>query len=420
MRYSKPIRALTVAGALALATIAGNASAKDCKAKSSAAMSEGTYRALERIHEMISENSYKEAEERLTRMLDRGSDYEKAVVNQTLGFVYIQQEDYKRGLAAFERALAYDALPVQQQEQLQYNTGQLYIADGRYDKGIRTLEAYIAEACEPVPAEAHIQLAAAYAERKEYRKALKQVDLAIAKSEKPQETWYQLKLALHYELQEYKACADVLLILVSLVPDKPEYWKQLQGIYFEIKQDREALAALSIAHRNGLLAKESDFKNLASIFMLLDIPLRAAEVMTEGLEKNIVEKTQRNYEFLSDAWLLARELDEAIAAQQRAAEIAGDGKVWMRLAQMLAQEERWKAAIEAVDKALQAGLENAGPAYMVKGQAAFNLGQPKTAIAAFNQAKRYEKTRKQAAQWIEFVRSETVASVATGGDTASN
>ena len=101
--------ALVLAGALGMAL---PAQAKDCEAKNSATMSEGTYRALDRIHGMIAEDNYGEAEERLNRMTDRGNKYEKAVVHQTLGFVFIQQEDYKRGLAAFEQALAFDALPV--------------------------------------------------------------------------------------------------------------------------------------------------------------------------------------------------------------------------------------------------------------------------------------------------------------------
>ena len=205
----------------------------------------------------------------------------------------------------------------------------------------------------------------------------------------------------------------MLLILVSLVPDKAEYWKQLQGIFFEIKQDREALAALSIAHDQKLLSKESEYKNLASIFMLLDVPLRAAEVLAEGLDKKIVEIDKKNLEFLSDAWLVARELDKAIEAQRRAAQVSGDGEVWMRLAQMLAQEERWGDALEAVDQAIDRGVSDPGPAYMVKGQSAFGLNRPKTAIAAFNQAKRHEKTRKQASQWIDYVRSEMLAAAET-------
>lgn len=404
--------------ALLLAALIAPAHALDCDAKVQVAMSESTYRALERIHSMIAEDEYKEAEQRLLKMRDRGSNYEKAVVNQTLGFVYIQQNDYRRGLEAFEQALKLNALPPKQQEQLMYNVGQLYVAAERYQEGIRALERYLAEACDPPPPEAHIQLAAAYAETKQYRKALQQVDLAISKAKEPKETWYQLKLALHYELKEYAKCADVLLILVSLVPDKPEYWKQLQGIYFELKQDADALAALSIAHRNNMLDKESEYRNLASIFMLLDVPLKAAEAMGDGLKKGIVEENQRNLEFLSDAYLAARELELAIKAQRRAAEISGDGKVWMRLAQMLAQEERWADAVEAVDRALAAGVDDPGPAYMVKGQASYYMGRPKTAIEAFNQARRYDKTRKQAAMWIDFVRSEMVAAAAADGEGA--
>lgn len=402
--------AALVAASLVLFPASGFAQKKDCDEKGgNSSMSEGTYRALERIHEMIAEDNYKEAEERLTRMLDRGSDYEKAVTNQTLGFVYIQQSDYKRGLAAFEKALALGSLPQLQAEQLKYNAGQLYIADGNYPKGIKTLEEYMAQACGEIPPEAHIQLAAGYAEQKQFRKALVQVDKALAKSKEPKEQWLQLKLALHYELKEFPNCAEVLVSLIALVPDKPEYWKQLNGIFFEIKKDPEALAVLALANRKGHLVKESEYRNLASIYMLLDVPYEAAETMEAGISAGKVEATQKNLEFIGDAWLTAREMNKSAAALKRAAQAENSGDVWKRLAQVLTELEDWSGAIEAADEAIRAKTEDPGTAHMIKGVASFNANRPKAAIAAFRDASRFSGTRSQAQQWIAYVESELVA-----------
>lgn len=394
-------------GALLLAS--GNvwSAKKQCDERSSGgSMSEGTYRALERIHERIAENEYKDAEERLAKLLGRGNDYEKAVSYQTLGFVKIQQNDYKNGLKAFESALALGGLPQLQQEQLKYNAGQLYIADGNYPKGIRTLEEYMAEACGDIPADAHIQLAAGYAEQKQFRKAIQQVDLALSKVKEPKEQWLQLKLALHYELKEFPACAEVLVKLIALVPDKADYFKQLSGIYFELKKDPDSLAVLALAQRQGLFKKESEYKNLASVYMLLEIPYQAGETMAAALEAGKVEATEKNLEFLGDTWLAAREYRRSADALKRAAQANNNGEIWKRLAQVLAEEERWADAIEAADAAVNAGVKDAGDALMIKGLASYNANRPKTAIAAFNQALRYEESRKQARQWLSFVESE--------------
>ena len=393
--------------ALLLAAGPGWAAKKQCDERSSGgSMSEGTYRALERIHEQIAEDNYKEAEERLAKLLGRGNDYEKAVAYQTLGFVKIQQNDFKNGLQAFETALSLGGLPQLQQEQLKYNAGQLYIADGNYTKGIRTLEEYMAEACGDIPADAHIQLAAGYAEKKQFRKAIQQVDLALSKTKEPKEQWLQLKLALHYELKEFPACAEVLVKLIALVPDKVDYFKQLSGIYFEIKKDPDSLAVLALAQRQGLFKKESEYKNLASVYMLLDIPYQAGATMAAALEAGAVEASEKNLEFLGDTWLAAREYRRSADALKRAAQVNNNGDIWKRLAQVLAEEERWADAIEAADQAVKAGVESAGDALMIKGLASYNANRPKTAIAAFNQALRYEESRKQARQWLTFVESE--------------
>ena len=194
--------------------------------------------------------------------------------------------------------------------------------------------------------------------------------------------------------------------LIALVPDKADYFKQLSGIYFEIKKDPDSLAVLALAQRQGLFKKESEYKNLAAVYMLLEIPYQAAETMAAALEAGKVEASEKNLEFLGDAWLSAREYRRSADALKRAAQVENNGEIWKRLAQVLAEEERWTDAIEAADQAVKAGAKDPGDALMIKGLASYNANRPKTAIAAFNQALRYEESRKQARQWLTFVESE--------------
>src|SRR5262245_55614869 len=203
--------------------------AADCAApeKAGGDMSEGVYQDTQAAMELLSKQKYNEAIEKLSKSADKGSDYEKAVINYNLGFAYSSKNDTAGAVKAFARALSFKALPRSQSEQLQYNLGQLYIVSGQPDDGIRTLQDYIANACGKVPAEAHIFLANALAERKRYQEALPQIDLAMSKSKEPKELWLQMKLAIAYELKDYKACADALVSLIALVPARPDYWRQL-------------------------------------------------------------------------------------------------------------------------------------------------------------------------------------------------
>ena len=129
-------------------------------------------------------------------------------------------------------------------------------------------------------------------------------------------------------------------------------------------------------------------------------------VRSAALEAGKVEASEKNLEFLGDAWLSAREYRRSADALKRAAQVENNGEIWKRLAQVLAEEERWTDAIEAADQAVKAGAKDPGDALMIKGLASYNANRPKTAIAAFNQALRYEESRKQARQWLTFVESE--------------
>src|SRR5690606_35250901 len=165
------------------------------------------------------------------------------------------------------------------QEDLMFNVGQIYIADEQYDKGIATIERYLAVACEPPPATAHMMLANAYAQVSKYEPGLEQVLLALEKAEAPEESWLQLKLALHYELKDYRRSAETLVELVEIAPDNAQYWKQLSGVLLEVEEQKDALAVLALAERQGMLETEQDVKSLASIDLMLDIPDQARELV---------------------------------------------------------------------------------------------------------------------------------------------
>lgn len=372
--------------------------------KASGTLSEGTYRQLERIHDLIGKNKNSEALEKAQALVDRvGNDYEKAVVRQTMAFIYISQNNYKAAIAAFEEALKLDALPQQPYEQMLYNVAQLYFQDGQTDRTIQRMEAYFAEAMTPPVADAHILLASAYAERKRFADALPQVDTALSKVKEPKESWLQLKLALHYELKQFPQCAEVLLRLVSLVPAKEDYWKQLSSILFEIQKDKESLAVLALAERQGFLDTESELRNLANIYLLLNIPYKAAEILERGLEQKILKADEKILQLTGDAWTMAREYGKAEVVLKRAATLSDSGETYYRLGQIFVEDERWKDALDALDKAQAKGVKRMGDAAYLEGVAAFQAGNRKRAIESLRKAQNYDASRNAASQWLNHI-----------------
>ncbi len=380
--------------------------AKKPPRKSNGTISEGTYRKLERVIDSISKNEYAESEKKLKEMLENSrGGYEKAVLNQTLAFVYASTNRNALAIKAFEEAIATEAMPQQPHEQMVLNVAQLYVADNKWDKGIKFLNDYMAEACNPAP-EAHILLASAYAEQKKFRDSLFHADMALLKAKEPKESWLQLKLALHYELKEIPKCAEVLVQLLGLVPTKETYWKQLSGILFEIKKDPEALAVLALAERRGYVNEDAEFRNLANLYMYLQIPFKAGSVLQRGVDEKLVPATEKNMEFLGNAWLAAREYKKAQVAMRRAAEVSDKGELWKRLGHIFIEDEQWKSAMEALVRAKQKGVKEPGDLAFLTGVVAVELKQWKTAEAALREAMNHEKTAKAAAQWLAHLQAE--------------
>lgn len=372
--------------------------------KAAGTLSEVTYRQLERVHDLIGKNENAEALSKAEALLGRvTNDYEKAVIRQTMAFIYISQNKYKAAIAAFEEALSLDALPQQPYEQMLYNVAQLYFQDGQTDKAIERMEYYFREVTTEPPADAHILLASAYSDRKRFRDALPQVDKAIEKAKEPKESWLQLKLALHYELKQYPQCAEVLVRLIALVPAKEDYWKQLSSILFEIKRDKESLAVLALAERQNFLDTEGEIRNLANIYLLLDIPYKAAQVLEDGLERGILKPDEKTLSLTGDAWTMAREYGKAEAVLKRAAAKASDGEIFYRLGQIYVEDERWKEALDVLSQAQAKGIKKMGDAAYLEGVAAFQSGNRKAAIASLRKAQRYDESRSNATQWLNHI-----------------
>jgi tetratricopeptide (TPR) repeat protein len=278
------------------------------------------------------------------------------------------------------------------------------------DDGIRTLQEYMAESCGTISADAHIFLANALAGRKRLKEALPQIDLALSKAKAPKETWMQLKLAVHYELKDYKSCAQTLVQLISMVPDKSDYWKQLSSMFYEMKKDHESLAVLAVAERQGFLNKPHEYRNLYSIYMMLELPYKAGTMLQAAVDAGQVPADETNLESIANAWINAREPDRAEKSLKTLASISERGEYFFKLGAMYGDEERWKESKEVLAKALQkGGIKRTGEAWMRLAVAEYNLKNEPATYDALRKALNYDEIRKQAGEWLRHLTGQLAA-----------
>jgi tetratricopeptide (TPR) repeat protein len=334
----------------------------------------------------------------------RVNEYERVLMLQAFGHIYASQEKYAEAVKYFEQCLGTSALPPAAELSIRYNLGQLYLAIEQYDDAIRTLEAWLKVVENPAP-EAYMALANAYAQKQDYASALPYAKTAVAKSKEPREGWLKLLLALYFEQKQYKEAASVLETLVARFPRRT-YWIQLAALYGSLERERDSLAAYEMAYKQGFLTKSKELIRLAELYLYHEVPYKAAILLQKELESGQIESNRKAWELLANSWLHAQETEHAIPALKRAAGLSDNGNLYLRLAQLMVDRERWDDADRALASALEKGkLKRPGSAHLLRGITRFNRGQKNLAQRSFEIARNHERTRKPAEQWLRHVRN---------------
>ena len=386
----------------------------DCEAKREVPtqmLGESTYNRLSRIYEDIGDEKYEEAYAALETLAGRRlNDFEQANVAQAMGFVRASQERWDEAIRHLSRAIELDQLPNRQHFEMILQRAQLYNVQERYDEALRELDIWfcvVEDAEAKQQADVWVLKASLHVQNEEFREAVNAIDTAIEMSEDPEESWYQLKLSMHFELEEFHDSVDTLKILIDMNPTRKDYWVQLSSAYMQLEDEGNAMAALRLAYRKGLLDREQEYVQLSSLLQAQGVPRQAAEIFDEGLNREIIQGTRRNWEMVAGSWYEARNMEKALHAYEQAGAVSDDGKLDLQRAFILVNKERWEDALEALDRALEKGgltETETGNAHLLTGMSHFNRGQFESAEQAFNQAANYGRLQSAAREWLNHIR----------------
>src|SRR6056297_2837018 len=239
---------LIVAAAPSLAqTGSGTVSCGEPREVRQGTMSESVYNRMNSAFELIGEERYDRAREQFERLADSNlSDFEQATVQQALGFLASQREDYRAAIVHFSEAIRLDQLQNSAHFAMILQVAQLHNALEEYDEALEQLDFWFCVSTDEAQkvAEVWVLKASLHLQKEDYREALSAMNQAIEIAESVPESWYRLKLGILLELEEYRLAVDVAKILIEVSPDRKEYWSQLSGIYMELDENRNAMATL--------------------------------------------------------------------------------------------------------------------------------------------------------------------------------
>jgi tetratricopeptide (TPR) repeat protein len=335
--------------------------------------------------------------------------YERAQMWNFYAYVYFEQDNYPEAIKAYEQVLMQEELPEAMEQQTMYSLATLYVQQEEYQKGLDMLTKWFATQASP-SSDAYILKAQIHYQLQQYQQGidpvLKALDIARAQGREPQEGWYQLLNVFYFELENYPKVIETLTTLLQNWT-KRDYIMQLAGIYGQEGQERDTLALYESAHAMGWLERGADLVNLAQMLMSADIPYKAAKIMQDGLDAGTIESSESNWRLLAQAWQLAQDDEKALPALSRASSLADDGNLDLLLAQSYANLARWEECIEAARSGIRrGGLNRPDQINIILGSCLVEEKQYSEARTAFRAAAQDERSRRAANDYIRYIESE--------------
>ena len=369
-------------------------------------------RYLTRIHKYMEEEDWENAERELIqtarRYFKNEDSYERALINQLYGQFYALQRDYKSAIPWFEKALAKNRLPFAADLQVTYSLSQCYFQTGRYKDVIKTLENYRVKASKRGQNMAPVQLMVlgiAYFQEADILNAYANISEANATATKLNEEWLQYEFALAVKLEKFDEAINVGQFLVFVNPEKKSYWKQLSGVYYGSESEELSLAGLELAYENDVLDKEKDYIDLARYFMYKELPIKAIDVLNDGINIKKVKQNRKNYEFLADAYFLSKDRVQGIDALIKAEAIEKDADLSYKIARFAFENENWSKAITYFSQAKKQGYEKyPGRLELLLGISYFEISKYEEALSFLNESMEFDSSSSAAEGWINYIK----------------
>ena len=403
------------AGFVSTAT-AQEAPKKERETRKTPALRNNIYEKLAEAQAFAEAKQYVEAEEVLNDMLDATSKksklnrYELANVYNTYAYLRYVVEDYAGALDYYQKVIDQrPEIPLALEINTLYTVAQLYFLQENWQKGIEALNTWMSVTDTP-STNAYVLLANGYFQLKDYDKSLTNIQIAIDREEAagklPKEQWYNLARFIHFDRDNYRAALDILEILIMYYPKK-QYWVQASHLYGEEKDEARQLALLEATYEQNLLDRGQDIVLIAQLYLNAEVPFSAAMAMEKGLADDLVEKESKNYELAGVAWRQAQEVEKSLPMLEAAAAKSEKGELFARLGNVYLDVDKNKQAVEALRKGLdKGGVKRPDQARLALGMAYFNLGDFNAARRAFREARKDQRARSYADQWLKYITSE--------------
>jgi tetratricopeptide (TPR) repeat protein len=310
---------------------------------------------------------------------------------------------------AYSKLLLIPSLEPQTAKQTTYTLAQLNMMEERYARALELLNKWFILETNPAP-DSFILKAQLMYQLERYPDMIEPIQNAMQVARKRElqvkEDWYVLLNFAYFQQEDYAQVRDIQKILLENWPKK-RYWFSLAGAFTELGEDQNLVAAYDAAYTQGMLEKESEFVTMAQLFLQREVPFKAATLLEARMEDGTIQKNEKNYRLLSQAWQLSQEDERAVPALTQAARLAEDGELDVRLGNAYLNLSEYNDCVSAVRTGIRkGGLRYPENAHISLGMCLYNLRQYSDAKKAFRQAAKVQKSRRISNQWLRVIDAE--------------
>ena len=331
-------------------------------------------------------------------------EYDRAYVDRFIANMYATLGESNKAIDYLKRAVQPDILNTNDHGDALKLLADLQMQTQAYEDALGNYDAWM-EFTGKSDGDTWVKISNANYQLKRLDKMVGPADKAIAAyGDKQNKNPYLLKLTSFYERKKYKDAVAVLETALQLFPEEKAFWTQLGNFYLLTEDYKRGMQTLDLAYKQGYLEKESHLKTLASLYQQSNIPYHAAVLYEKHINSGDIKRDDTNLASLANSWHAAQNIGKAAKVYGELAKLTNDPKHYAKQGTLLAQDEQFKKAIVAIDKALELGAKDKGRLNMSKAESHFYLGQYKQAYQAIQKAMKDPKTRKGAKGWVSYIK----------------
>jgi tetratricopeptide (TPR) repeat protein len=383
------------------------------RAAQKAAPSQAISKKLKEVQELLAENKIAQARRVIDDLEKRRNlkASDQANIYQFAAYVRTQQDQNREAADYFQKAVDLKALAPSAQKGMILQLARVYGLIDRFENALETVNLWFEPIGYDPPqaqvAEAHFLKGMILNRLERYNDAIPEVEKALELATVTREAWLQLLVSLYFKTDNFPKLSETLEKLIANFPDKKTYWTTISQIYAQQDKMDRALATLQIANEHKLLDKDKEFLALSQHLINQDIPYQCGQVLTKAIEDKILSADAKNYGFLANCWLVAREQKRAMDPLEKGAEVAEDGSLYLRLAYLHLQRDRYEEAIPVLNKALaKSKPDERGAINLLLGVSHIGTKHLDEAERALKAAMADQKARPDAERYLNFLEQE--------------